>query len=255
MESKKNLTLKSLVNKELNELLSTLDGNVGILKELVAMFIQETPLMFDKLEGLIIEGKMKKAAEVIHQVKARYGYLGLEHIMAELNEWEMATANGSLHTDHNQYLAFFKEINTELMSVLKETQYYEPPLDASLQLPLAGKRVLIAEDDPINAKVFELFIQETGASVIITRNGAEALKESLEKKPDLIFMDIQMPYINGLEAIRELRQRGSNCPIVSLSASARLGESKNSMEAGASEFMVKPASRKSIVDVLMKYLS
>jgi CheY-like chemotaxis protein len=138
------------------------------------------------------------------------------------------------------------------MAVVSELNKSSSALSESLLFN--GKCILVAEDDEVNAMVFELFIKETGASVIIAKDGHEAIRYSLEKKPDLIFMDVHMPVFSGLEAIREVRSRSVTCPIVSLSASTRLNEQQNSLDAGADDFLVKPVNRGAIVKTLMKYL-
>jgi two-component system chemotaxis sensor kinase CheA len=120
--------------------------------------------------------------------------------------------------------------------------------------PYAGKLVLVAEDDEVNAMVFVLFIREKGADAIIATDGLQALTLAKQKKPDLIFMDVHMPFFSGLDAIKEIRNVDCQCPIVSLSASTRLNERQNSLDAGASEFLVKPVNRDAIDRILERYL-
>jgi CheY-like chemotaxis protein len=255
-----NSRLKTLISKEFTELLSTLEGRTETLKEIVTIFIVETPDLLSKIETCVHLKKWNEAAELIHQVKPRYGYFGLEAIMDDLSRWEMLLKQG-VQTDHTHLIKHFKKITEEVTVALKETGFYQHLVRKEQKLPLAGKKIMIAEDDEINAKVFALFIKDTGASVILASSGEQALQAALEKKPDMIFMDIHTPFYNGLEAIKALRKNGITCPILSLSASTlslaastRVEERQNSLDAGANDFIVKPVSRQLIKDVLMKYL-
>jgi CheY-like chemotaxis protein len=123
-----------------------------------------------------------------------------------------------------------------------------------VKLPLAGKKILIAEDDEVNIMIFELFIEELGAEVLKAVDGNQAILIGSEKIPDLIFMDVHMPYFSGVEAIKQLRSKNLTMPIISLSASTRLNEKQQSLEAGATDFLTKPAKREIIHEVLLKYL-
>ena len=92
---------------------------------------------------------------------------------------------------------------------------------AESSLLLNGKRILIAEDDDVNFMVFEVFVQELGGTAIKAVDGHEAIRQTTDLKPDFIFMDIHMPYFSGIEAIRFIRSKGIQVPIVALSASTR----------------------------------
>lgn len=136
--------------------------------------------------------------------------------------------------------------NTEFSSILKNVAIEEKQPNSRL--------VLIAEDDEVNAMVFETFIAEYGYQSIVVKDGHEAVRQALERLPDLIFMDVHMPFFSGLEAIKELRGKGFTNPIISLSASTRLNEQKESLEAGANQFLTKPTKIENIIATLTKYL-
>jgi CheY-like chemotaxis protein/HPt (histidine-containing phosphotransfer) domain-containing protein len=251
----KQIGLKELITNELNILLSNLDNDTKRLSDLVNTFISETPQLFLQIEELIKLGKSKEASEVVHKVKSRYGYLGLDKVMEDLTKWENDLESGRNTGKSDERISKFKKINLEVMTELKQTKFHQGDEDKKeIELPLTGKLVLVAEDDEINAIVFELLIKETGASVIIAGDGNEAFKLTLEKSPDMIFMDVHMPYFSGLDATKELRKKGIKCPIISLSASTRLNERQNSLDAGADDFLIKPVNRESINKVLMEYL-
>jgi len=253
VEIKQNIAAR--INKELEALLSTLNGNTSKIEEIITLFIKETPQLFKQIQQYINQEKWYNAAALVHKVKIRYGYLGLEDILTDLSHWEdnltinAGSINNTLILDH------FIKTNNDILRELKKLKFYHSPISKTIKcLPLLGKQVLIAEDDEVNAMVFDLFVKETGASTVIVTDGNAALKVVYDRMPDMIFMDVHMPFFSGLDAIKKLRENKITCPIVSLSASTRLNERQNSLDAGANDFLVKPANRESINMMMMKYL-
>ncbi|WP_276371560.1 response regulator [Chryseolinea sp. H1M3-3] len=237
---------------DLRKLHHTMDDDIERIENFIAVFIKSTPSITEQVEKSLLDGKWQNAADLIHGLKPRYGYLDLTEVMDQLTEWETSLRLGT-GNDYSQRLNLLKKYNAEIIFSLKETRFYKH-VKADGGSLLQGKCVLVAEDDEINAMVFELFIKEQGATVIVARDGNEALQFALDNYPDMIFMDVHMPFFSGLDAIKELRKKGISCPIVSLSASTRLNEKQNSLDAGADDFLVKPANRDTINKALLKYL-
>lgn len=117
-------------------------------------------------------------------------------------------------------------------------------------------RILLAEDDKINAEIFVQFIESLGYKVILAKDGMEAVKLSMEERPALILMDIQMPGMNGLEAIREIKSRREikDIPIIALTALAMAGDQERCLEAGANDYMTKPVPLRRLKKVIRSYL-
>lgn len=118
-------------------------------------------------------------------------------------------------------------------------------------------RVLLAEDHAINRKVVELLLGQVGVDLTCVENGAEAVAAAAEANFDLILMDMQMPVMDGLTAIRAIRhdERARRCPptpIWALSANALPEHIEASMAAGADGHLTKPISGAALVEVLMK---
>jgi CheY-like chemotaxis protein len=115
--------------------------------------------------------------------------------------------------------------------------------------------ILIVEDNPVNAKVLERMVLKLGYRVDIVNSGDEALKRLTDNVYSLIFMDIQMPVMDGITATRWIRRRGINTPIVAISCNSELDVRRRCMEHGVNDFLVKPASRSDVFRVLERQIS
>lgn len=127
-----------------------------------------------------------------------------------------------------------------------------PHTNAS-HLPFTNKKVLIVEDNEINAMVFSSFLDDWGCENLVAINGAEAVSHAHEGGYDIILMDIRMPVLNGNLATRKIREF-SSIPIIALTASMQENDIKDAIEAGANEYLLKPISSNQLFQVLSKYL-
>ena len=106
--------------------------------------------------------------------------------------------------------------------------------------------ILLVEDNEINRLVTQDYLADKGYQVITAINGVEALAQVRAHEPKLILMDIHMPGMDGLEAIRQLRASPAfaTVPIIALTALAMPGDRERCLEAGANEYLTKPVSLK-----------
>ncbi len=118
------------------------------------------------------------------------------------------------------------------------------------------KKILIVEDNPANLKMLKLIIENIDCEILEAVNGDEALAVSIEKEPDLILMDIQIPHIDGLEVTRRLRKMEifTKTPIIALTAFAMEKDEQAGLDAGCNEYMIKPFSTAKLLEILHKYL-
>ncbi len=123
------------------------------------------------------------------------------------------------------------------------------------QIVQATGEILLAEDNENNQRLISLFIRKLGAKVVIANNGAEAVSMAMEGKYDLILMDMQMPVMDGIEAMRQLRARGYQGAIVSLTANAMQADVDACMAAGCNEFLAKPIDREQFNQLVRRYLT
>lgn len=115
-------------------------------------------------------------------------------------------------------------------------------------------KVLLAEDTEENQQLISLHLRKSGIDINVVSNGEEAVNAALKQDYDLILMDLQMPVLNGLEAIRMLRNANYEKPIVALTAATSVSDRETCKEAGADNFISKPINFENFYDVLDKYL-
>jgi len=119
-----------------------------------------------------------------------------------------------------------------------------------------AKKILIIEDYPATAKMVAEILEMEGFTATIAPNGAIGLEKAMSEKPDLIFLDVMLPEIDGLEVCRRLRAtpQTQNTPIVMISVKSADGDIKLGLEKGANEYVTKPFDPFKLVDVAKKYL-
>lgn len=118
----------------------------------------------------------------------------------------------------------------------------------------ANVRILIVEDNPENRAVITEILTINGLEVRFAENGLVGVETSLTFEPDLIFMDIQMPMMDGFEATRRIKEK-QTIPIVALTAAAFENERKAILESGFDDFLLKPVRTEQIWEILEKHLS
>lgn len=114
--------------------------------------------------------------------------------------------------------------------------------------------VLLAEDKILNQKMAAIMITNAGCSVDIANNGLEVLEKFEEGKYDIIFMDIHMPQMDGITALKELKSKYKKLPpVIGLSASAMEGDAEKYMKEGLDDYLAKPVQPKSIYSKLIQW--
>jgi signal transduction histidine kinase/DNA-binding response OmpR family regulator len=120
-------------------------------------------------------------------------------------------------------------------------------------------RILLAEDNTVNQKLATAMLTRLGHHVTLAVNGAEAVVEWRDSEFDLIFMDVQMPGLDGFEATRRIRlgerTKGGHTPIVAMTAHAMIGDRERCIEAGMDDYVSKPVSRKILEEAVARHRS
>jgi hypothetical protein len=117
--------------------------------------------------------------------------------------------------------------------------------------------ILLAEDNQANVETYSNYLIHAGYELIVASDGLEAISLATRHKPDIILMDIQMPHMDGLEAIRQIRTFPdlSNTPIIALTALAMPGDREKCMEAGANEYLSKPVRLRCLIHTISQILN
>jgi CheY-like chemotaxis protein/anti-sigma regulatory factor (Ser/Thr protein kinase) len=116
--------------------------------------------------------------------------------------------------------------------------------------------ILLAEDNQANIDTCTAYLENRGYRIMVAKNGSEAIEMNQLHRPALILMDIQMPILDGLSAIQQIRsdQQFSQLPIVALTALAMASDQNRCLEAGANDYLSKPVKLKKLADTVQKLI-
>ena len=115
--------------------------------------------------------------------------------------------------------------------------------------------ILLAEDNLDNQELLLIYLHRMGLNVTVVENGKLAVEAAAKNNFDLILMDMRMPVMGGLEAIRVLRQQGIDMPIVALTANAMREDKAACFKAGCNGFLTKPIDVAHLNEIISKYLN
>jgi CheY-like chemotaxis protein/signal transduction histidine kinase/CHASE3 domain sensor protein len=146
------------------------------------------------------------------------------------------------------------ELSPERQQMIKTARNRESALE--------GRRVLVVEDDIRNIFALSSVLEPTGISVVIARNGREALdvlarsSKDASASIDLVLMDIMMPEMDGFTAMREIRKRGEwkHLPIIALTAKAMKDDHEKCLAAGASDYIAKPLDVEKLLSLVRVWM-
>jgi two-component system, cell cycle response regulator DivK len=120
---------------------------------------------------------------------------------------------------------------------------------------MLGERVLIVEDNEKNMKLVRDVLQATGYSTLEATTGEEAVELALSQAPALVLMDVQLPGIDGVEALERLRQneRTASIPVLALTAQAMSGDRERFLEAGFDGYLAKPVDVGELIEAVREH--
>ena len=121
---------------------------------------------------------------------------------------------------------------------------------------MSAKTILYVEDNEFNRKIVRDLLKRTAYALIEANDGEAGVATALEKRPDLVLMDIQLPKISGIEATRRLRADPATAatPIIAITSFALSGDDQKAKEAGATAYLTKPYSPKELLTLIRSIL-
>ena len=122
---------------------------------------------------------------------------------------------------------------------------------------MAGERILLVEDNPMNRRVSQFLLKAQGYIVDEARDGQEALDKVKTQLPDLILMDLQLPGLDGFAATKIIKENEATkqIPVVALTAYAMSGDAERALAAGCDGYITKPIDTRVLPAIVAEYLS
>jgi signal transduction histidine kinase len=164
---------------------------------------------------------------------------------------KLAAPNGAIASLNRKFEAASSPTDAAVRAAARGDKPAERPFRAFApfrERPL----ILLAEDNESNVRIVSDYLSAKRYRVVVARNGSEAIALARKERPGVILMDIQMPGMDGLEAMRRIRAAAglSKIPIIALTALAMRGDREKCLAAGANDYMSKPISLKKLVEMI-----
>ena len=209
-------------------------GDKELLREIIALFLADYPQFLAALQAAIAANDTEAFLIAVRTLQGSAGTLGAKKVLPLALRLEQLGEQGDL-APASEVLATLEK---ELLSVKEEHLRLEQ--DPSRFVPT---RVLVVEDNVVNQKIAQVMLEQLGCRVNVAANGKEAVT-MVEMAPyDVVFMDCEMPEMDGFAATTEIRRREGDrrhVPIVAMTAKAADGDRKRSLQAGMDDYLSKP---------------
>lgn len=119
-----------------------------------------------------------------------------------------------------------------------------------------GARILVVDDDPDVALLVKVVLERRGGYIVeVACDGAIALQMTAANQPDLVITDIEMPELNGLDLVRELRQRIPGVPVIVMTAHVSVDHAVSALRVQADEFITKPIDNAAMLETVGRLLA
>ena len=145
----------------------------------------------------------------------------------------------------------FNALSQQKTQPVKKTHHSQPTIKLAEKYPLS---ILLAEDDAINQLVAVTMLSKMGYSPVVAENGLIAFNMWQQKQYQVIFMDMQMPGMDGIDTTKKIRLAGGTQPIIiAMTANAMQGDRENCLAAGMNDYITKPVNQSNITSMLEKW--
>lgn len=150
----------------------------------------------------------------------------------------------------------YRNLYNSLLDLLRNSEHEEEPsLEVTNRKLLKNADVLAVDDNPANLRLVKILLEDLDINVDTAESGIEAISLSKNKIYDTIFMDIQMPEMDGLEATKTIRANKTNAqtPVIALTAHAMANEKEVLLSSGMDDYLTKPVSENDLIQTLLKW--
>ncbi len=149
------------------------------------------------------------------------------------------------YVENTQYMDKYEHVEEVFEQPAEQTQEEKTPMEGL---------VLVADDAPSNQMLIKLLLEKMGLNVVIVEDGLKALEACQKQTFSLIFMDMQMPNMNGYQATAKIREIGIETPVIALTANAMKGDREKCIQIGCTDYLPKPLHRKELTKLVKQYL-
>ena len=125
--------------------------------------------------------------------------------------------------------------------------------EAATSPSLMRGRILLADDNPMNRDLFTALLSGEDLDITCVEDGAQAVRAVREQRFDVVFMDVQMPVMNGLDAVRAIRASGIDTPVVALTANVMPNSIAQALQAGMTDHLGKPYGARDLLDAVARW--
>lgn len=225
--------------------ISVIDTGIGIAPadqaKLFQPFVQVDSSLNRKYEGTGLGLALVKRIIELHG--------GDVSLRSELNQ-------GSCFTVRLPYTCQVADRSTLSLPLSSHSVAIAPPEVVAAPSSVHSPLILLAEDNEANVSTISSYLEAKGYRILVANNGEEAINLTQTHRPDLILMDIQMPGVNGLQAIEKIRQNHqlASIPIIALTALAMTGDREKCLASGATDYLAKPVQLKQLAATIQQLL-
>ncbi len=198
-----------------------------------------TDMQMPEMDGISLCEKIRKSA--------RFGDVPILLLSSSLRQGEATRCRELAISGYLAKPVQPSELLDAILAALSKTmvrQQPQPETHDSPQEKGSKMKILLAEDNAVNRKLAVTLLRKRGYDVVVAENGRETLDVLEREKVDLVLMDVQMPVMDGFEAIHAIRTKeqstGAHLPIIALTAHAMKGDRERCLAAGADEYVTKP---------------
>ena len=196
-------------------------------------------MQMPQMDGISLCEKLRQSA--------RFGDVPVLMLSSSLREGEVTRCRELAISGYLAKPVQPSELLDAILAALSKTMAGQQPQPETLDSPPEKgpkMRILLAEDNAVNRKLAVTLLRKRGYDVVVAENGLETLDVLEREAVDLVLMDVQMPVMDGFEAIHAIRAKeqstGAHLPIIALTAHAMKGDRERCLAAGADGYVTKP---------------